>query len=141
MSNEKTHPIRQDYLNGMTYKAVSLKYQIDVRTAKRYVQLNLPLSNLEQRPFNSVLDPYKQQIDLWLSAEKIYASTVFDWLVSEGCTCGYTIVNKYVQEKIREYEEAGYYRQEDKKVRHVQLNKSIFDKSKEEKNYVNSRNG
>ncbi len=141
MSNEKTQSIRQDYLKGMTYKAISLKYQIDVRTAKRYVQLNLPLSDLEKRPFSSVLDPYKKQIDLWLSVEKTYASTVYDWLVSQGCNCGYTIVNKYVQEKIREYEEAGFYSQEDKKVRHVQLNKSIFDKSKEEKNYVNSRKG
>lgn len=71
MSNEKTQPIRQDYLNGMTYKAISLKYQIDVRTAKRYVQLNLPLSDLEQRPFSSVLDPYKKQIDYGFLRKKL----------------------------------------------------------------------
>lgn len=84
MSYEKTQPIRQDCLNGMTYKAISLKYQIDARTAKRYVQLNQPLSDLEKRPFSSILDPYKKQIDLWLAVEKIYASTIYDCLVSKG---------------------------------------------------------
>lgn len=139
MANEIIHPIRKDYLNGMTYKAISVKYQIDVRTAKRYVQLNLPLSDLEQRPFSSVLDPYKPQIDQWLSKEKTYASTIYDWLLSEGCNCGYTIVNKYVQEKIREYENMGFYSQSDKKVRHLPENISVLNKSMEEKNYVNSR--
>lgn len=138
MANEIIHTIRQDYLNGMTYKAISIKYGVDVRTAKRYVQLNLPLSDLEQRPFSSVLDPYKPQIDQWLSKEKIYASTIYDWLVSKGCNCGYTIVNKYVQDKIREYENMGFYNQSDKKIRHLPIVKSILDKSMEEKNYVNS---
>ena len=70
MINENMQTIRQDYLNGLTYKAISMKYKIDVRTAKRYVQLNLPLSDLEQRPFSSVLDPYKSKIDNWLAKEK-----------------------------------------------------------------------
>lgn len=139
MSKEMIQPIRQDYLDGMTYKAIAIKYQIDERTAKRYVQLNLPLSELEQRPFTSILDPYKPQIDVWLTTEKIYASTIYDWLISEGCNCGYTIVNKYVQEKIREHEDRGLYPQSYKKVRKIQENKSVLMKSKEEKNHVNSR--
>ena len=139
MSKEMIQPIRQDYLGGMTYKAIAIKYQIDVRTAKRYAQLNLPLSELEQRPFTSILDPYKPKIDVWLSKEKIYASTIFDWLISEGCDCGYTLVNKYVQEKIREFEDKGFYRQSDKKVRKIQESKSVLTKSMEEINHVNSR--
>ena len=139
MSKEMIQPIRQDYLDGMTYKAIAIKYQIDVRTAKRYVQLNLPLSELEQRPFTSILDPYKPKIDVWLTKEKIYASTIYDWLIAEGCDCGYTIVNKYVQEKIREFEDRGFYHQAYKKVRKIQENKSVLMKSKEEKNHVNSR--
>ena len=139
MSNEIINPIRQDYLNGMTYNAISVKYQIDVRTAKRYVQLNLPLSDLEQKPFSSVLDSYKPQIDQWLSTEKTYASTIYDWLLSNGCKCGYTIVNKYVQEKIQEYENMGCYNPSSKKVRHLPVQSSVLNKSMEEKNYVISR--
>lgn len=139
MSKEMIQPIRQEYLGGMTYKAIAIKYQIDVRTAKRYAQLNLPLSELEQRPFTSILDPYKLKINVWLSKEKIYASTIFDWLISEGCDCGYTLVNNYVQEKIREFEDKGFYRQSDKKVRKIQESKSVLTKSMEEINHVNSR--
>ena len=36
--------IRRDYLDGMTYKDIAGKYYIDQRTAKRYVEKNLPLS-------------------------------------------------------------------------------------------------
>lgn len=138
MSEEKVQAIRQDYINGLSYKAISIKYQIDARTAKRYVQQNLPLSELEQRPFSSVLDPYKPKIDAWLSQNKVYSTTIYDWLLSTGCRCGYTIVNNYVQKKIRENEDKGIYSIYEKKVRHIPENKSITNKSKEEKNHVNS---
>ncbi len=63
MSKEIVQPIRQDFLNGMSYTAIASKYSIDPRTAKRYVINNLPLEELDKRPFSSVLDPFKDQID------------------------------------------------------------------------------
>ena len=104
------HPIRQDYLAGMSYVSIGQKYGIDPRTAKRYALNNLPLENLEQRPFSSVLDPYKSMIDQWLLNGRIFATIVHDRLVEEGCMCGYTIVNNYVQKKICEYEKSGVYK-------------------------------
>ena len=60
--HEHIEQIRLDYLNGMTYKAIAKKYMIDQRTAKRYVEENLPLCQLEHRPYASKLDPYESFI-------------------------------------------------------------------------------
>lgn len=100
------HPIRQDFLNGMSFAAIGRKYYIDPRTAKRYVINNLPLEELEKRSFSSVLDPYKDQIDRWLLNGPVFSRTIHDRLIECGCKCGYTIVNDYVQKKILEYEKS-----------------------------------
>ena len=104
------HPIRQDYLSGMSFVAIGEKYAIDQRTAKRYAIHNLPLEHLDNRPFTSVLDPYKESIDFWLLKGRIFASIIHDRLIEQGCECGYTIVNDYVRSKIDEYEKAGIYK-------------------------------
>ena len=104
------NPIRQDYLSGMSFVSIGEKYRIDQRTAKRYAILNLPLEYLDNRPFPSVLDPYKESIDHWLLKGRIFATTIHDRLIEEGCKCGYTIVNDYVRSKIDEYEKAGIYK-------------------------------
>lgn len=110
MSKEIIQPIRQDFLNGMSYTAIASKYSIDPRTAKRYVINNLPLDELDKRPFYSVLDPFKDQIDRWLLNGPIFARTIHDRLIECGCKCGYTIVNDYVRKKILEYEKSGIYK-------------------------------
>lgn len=115
------HPIRQDYLSGMSYASLGQKYGVDPRTAKRYAQNNLPLEDLEQRPFSSVLDPYKAMIDQWLLNGRIFATIIHDRLIEQGCECGYTIVNDYVQKKICEYEKAGIYKLNEHNVRSKKL--------------------
>lgn len=110
MSKEIPQPIKRDFLNGMSYAAIGRKYSIDPRTAKRYVEINLPLEELEKRPFASVLDPYKEMIDRWLLNGPIFSRTIHDRLIECGCNCGYTIVNDYVRNKINEYEKSGIYK-------------------------------
>lgn len=95
--DDSIQPIRQDRLDGMTYKAIAEKYHIDPRTAKRYAQKNLPLSQLEQRPFSSILDPYKPFIDEVLSDAPVPAATIFNWIVEQGYTGKYRIVAEYVR--------------------------------------------
>jgi len=107
--SEIVHQIRQDYLSGMSFVAIGEKYAIDQRTAKRYAINNLPLEHLNNRPFKSMLDPYKESIDRWLLNGHIFATTIHDRLIEQGCECGYTIVNDYVRKKIDEYEKAGIY--------------------------------
>jgi len=108
--NKIIHQIRKDYLSGMSFSAIAEKYSIDPRTAKRYAINNIPLEYLENRPFSSVLDPYKHLIDQWLLNGRIFASLIHDRLKEKGCVCGYTIVNDYVRKKIDEYEKSGIYK-------------------------------
>jgi hypothetical protein len=103
------HPIRHDYLSGMSFSAIGEKYMIDPRTAKRYALNNLPLEHLESRPFSSVLDPYKDLIASWLANGRIFATTIRDRLIELGCMCSYTTVNDYVRKIVEEYERSGIY--------------------------------
>ena len=96
------YPIKRDYLSGMSFVAIGKKYKIDPRTAKRHAINNLPLEHLENRPFSSILDPYKEIIDQWLLNGRVFATTVHDRLTELGCTCGYTIVDS-MQALYKEY--------------------------------------
>jgi len=107
---ETIHPIRRDWLSGMSYVALGEKYAIDQRTAKRYAMSNLPLEYLDNRPFSSVLNPYKASIDKWLLNGRIFSTVIHDRLIEQGCKCGYTTVNDYASKKMDEYERAGIYK-------------------------------
>jgi hypothetical protein len=106
---ERPEAIRLDYLNGMTYKAIAEKYGIDQRTAKRYVEKNLPLSEYEHRSYKSGLDPYKHLIWEWMKEGPIYASVIYDWLTEQGYRGSYSIVNRYIQSLVQENEKKGLY--------------------------------
>ena len=67
---------------------------------QRYATQNLPLSELEHRPFPSILDPYKPWIDSMLALAPLPASTLYDWLVDMGYPGKYRTVASYVQ-KVR----------------------------------------
>lgn len=137
----KNEVIRQDHINGLSYKAIGEKYQIDARTAKRYVELNLPLSELEKRPFSSILDPYKKYIDQQIRFYHCKSSDIHRWLKENGCTCSYSLVNRYVQKKILEYEKYGSINDSNnnRKIDHKETNLSIQRKIDEEKKHVYDR--
>ena len=128
--SETLYPIRSDYLAGMSFTAIGEKYLIDPRTAKRYALNNLPLEYLDKRPFTSVLDPYKVLIDQWLLNGRIFATTIHDHLIEQGCKCSYTIVNDYVNKKITEYEKTGIYKP---RPRYLRDRTSLKDKISIEK--------
>lgn len=58
--------IRSDRQKGMSYAQISRKYHIDPRTAKKYAESDTrPVYSLTE-PKPSKLDPYKEQISVWL---------------------------------------------------------------------------
>ena len=140
---EKTEQIRSDYLNGMTFKAIAQKYQIDQRTAKRYAEQNLPLSQLEHRPYTSILDPYEPAIRNMLANGPVYAKTIYRKLREEGYSGGYTIVNRRVRQIIQENESAGLYQTNSPKAEKLSSEENyispIADRIREENDYVRSR--
>ena len=130
------HPIRMDRLRGMTYKAIAAKYGIDQRTAKRYAEQNLPLAQLDHRPYYSVLDEYEPVIRLMLRDGPVFARTVFARLRELGYTGGYTIVNRKVQQIIRENESLGLYPADTRRTHRAPAALPLTQRIKEEQQYA-----
>ena len=69
MRGEVWMEIRNDRQKGLSYTEIARKYHIDPRTAKKYAESETkPVYNLSN-PKPSKLDPYKEQIRLWLECQ------------------------------------------------------------------------
>lgn len=102
MEGEKWMQIRADYKKGLSYTEIGKKHNIDWRTAKKYAHsLSKPEYQLTA-PKPSKLDPYKEQIDLWLEEAPFSAVRIMEKLEEIGCKCKYTIIRTYVASKKKE---------------------------------------
>lgn len=97
--------IRSDYQKGLSYTEIAKKHHIDPRTAKKYAQSDTkPVYQLtEAKP--SKLDPYKEQIDLWLEEAPYSATRIWEKVQENGFEGGYTIVKQYVRGKKEQLDE------------------------------------
>lgn len=136
---EQIEEIRRNWLAGMTYKAIAEKYQIDQRTAKRYVEGNLPLRNLEQRPYASMLDRYDPLIRAALAEKPVSAQAVYRMLQQEGYRGGYTIVIRRVRRIIEENELSGRYPPDAPRSRQLPDKETLLQRIREEQNHAASR--
>ena len=91
--------IRADHKKGLSYKEIGIKNNIDWRTAKKYAQSeHKPVYELcEPKP--SKLDPYKEQIDLWLEEAPYSAVRIHEKMQEMGYDGKYTMVRTYVSTK------------------------------------------
>ena len=136
----QTEQIRRDYLDGMTYRNIARKYYIDQRTAKRYAENNLPLSELEHRTYASILDPYEPVLRSMLAKGPVFAKTIYRTLKEKGYTGSYSLVNRRVQQIIRENEAAGIYPPDSPRTRTFSEKRvSITEQIREEEAYAASR--
>ena len=88
--------IRNDRQKGLSYTEIARKYHIDPRTAKKYAESETkPVYNLSN-PKPSKLDPYKEQIRLWLEEAPYSAERIFEKIKEQGFTGGHSIVRAYV---------------------------------------------
>lgn len=78
--------IRSDRQKGLSYTEIGRKYNIDPRTAKRYAQAETrPVYSLSE-PKPSKLDPYKEQIAVWLEEAPYSAERILERSGSRGWT-------------------------------------------------------
>lgn len=103
--NDAPEQLRREHMMGMTFKAIAEKHYMDQRTAKRYVEMNLPLSELEHRSYTSKLDPYKPFIDDEIQKEGWKYKPLYDSLKENGYTGSYHLLYRYVRKRIIELEE------------------------------------
>ena len=97
--------IRNDRQKGLSYTEIARKYNIDPRTAKKYAQSETrPVYSLSAaKP--SKLDPYKEQITLWLEEAPYSAQRILEKIQEQGFTGGHSIVREYVRNKKEQLEE------------------------------------
>lgn len=97
--------IRSDRQKGMSFAEIARKYHLDPRTAKKYaLSETKPVYKLtEPRP--SKLDPYKQQINVWLEEAPYSAARILEKLQEQGFDGKYSIVKEYVRGQKKELED------------------------------------
>jgi len=127
MEGAKWMEIRSDYTKGMTYKEISRKYHIDPRTAKKYAHSDTrPVYSLtESKP--SMLDPYKQQINIWLEEAPYSATRIWEKVKEQGFSGGYTVVKQYVRGKKEQLEEKATVRFETMPGQQAQVDWAYFE--------------
>jgi len=105
MEGEHWMDIRNDRLKGMTYTEIGRKYHIDPRTAKKYAESDTrPVYSLTE-PKPSKLDPYKEQITVWLEEAPYSALRILEKIKECGFEGEYSIVKHYVRGKKEQLEE------------------------------------
>lgn len=91
--------IRGGRQKGMSYTGIARKYHIDPRTAKKYAESDTkPVYSLtDSKP--SKLDPYKEQIVIWLEEAPYSALRIWEKLKEHGFEGSYSIVKHFVRGK------------------------------------------
>jgi transposase len=97
--------IRNDRLKGMSYTEIGRKYHIDPRTAKKYAQSDTRPEYVLSTPKPSKLDPYKEQIAVWLEEAPYSAERIYEKIREHGFTGGHSIVKDYVRGKKEQLDE------------------------------------
>ena len=104
MEGAKWMEIRVDKKKGLSWREIGKKHGIDWRTAKKYAESAEKPKYERKAPKKSKLDPYKAQIDEWLSEASYSAVVIQEKLAEQGCDSKYTIIREYVRSKKSELE-------------------------------------
>jgi transposase len=127
MEGENWMNIRNDRQKGLSYTQIAQKYNIDPRTAKRYAESDTrPVYNLTE-PKPSILDPYKQQIDIWLDEAPYSAIRILEKLKEQGFGGKYSIVKEYVRSKKKDLDEKATVRFETTPGLQAQVDWAFFE--------------
>ena len=97
--------IRSDRQKGLSYTEIARKHHIDPRTAKKYAESETrPVYSLSAaKP--SKLDPYKDQIAIWLEEAPYSAERILEKIREQGFGGGHSIVREYVRNKKEQLDE------------------------------------
>jgi len=104
MEGEKWMEIRGDKKKGLSWTEIGKKHGIDWRTAKKYGESVQKPKYERKEAKKSILDPYKEKIDVWLEEAAYSAVRIEEKLHEVGFTGKYTIVREYVRDKKEDLE-------------------------------------
>ena len=119
--------IRNDRQKGLSYAEIARKHHIDPRTAKKYAESDTkPVYSLTD-PKSSILDPYKEQIMLWLEEAPYSAQRIWEKLQEQGFEGGYTTVRHFVRGKKEQLDEKATVRFETMPGLQAQVDWAFFE--------------
>ena len=96
---------------GLTQRAIARKLGVSRNTVKKYIDdPELILAPAEPRRRRSLLDPFKDNIDAWLSEDDYTATWIYDRLVNMGFTGSYEIVKRRVAQLKGRHQKVAYMR-------------------------------
>ena len=91
--------IRSDRQKRLSYTEIARKYNLDPRAAKKYAECETrPVYSLSAAKL-SKLDPYKEQIAIWLEEAPYSAERILEKIREQGFDGGHSIVREYVRNK------------------------------------------
>lgn len=88
--------MRSDRQKGLSFTEIGRKHNVDRRTAKRYAEASQKPDYQLSEPKASKLDPFKNQIAIWLEEAPYSAQRIYEKLLDHGFDGKYTIVREYV---------------------------------------------
>ena len=97
--------IRNDRLKGMSYTEIGRKHHVDPRTAKKYAESGTRPEYILSASKPSKLDPYKEQITVWLEEAPYSAERILEKIREQGFEGGHSIVREYVRHKKDQFDE------------------------------------
>lgn len=128
MEGDKWMEIRNDRKKGLSFTEIGKKHNIDWRTAKKYALSDTKPGYQLSRSKPSKLDPFKQQINIWLEEAPYSAQRIFEKLCEIGFNGKITIVRQYVAGIKKEYEDKATIRFETMPGLQGQVDWAHFDK-------------
>jgi transposase len=105
MEGDKWMDIRSDRQKGMSYTEISKRYNIDPRTAKKYAQSDTRPEYVLSERKASKLDPYKEQITVWLEEAPYSGVRILEKIREQGFQGGHSIVEEFVRNKKDQFDE------------------------------------
>ena len=122
--------IRSERKKGLSYTEMGRRHNIDPRTAKRYAESDTrPVYSLSE-PKASNLDPYKEQITVWLEEAPYSAERILEKIREQGFTGGHSIVRAYVSSQKERLDEKATVRFETMPGKQGQMDWGFFEDHK-----------
>ena len=96
---------------GLTQRAIARKLGVSRNTVKKYIdEPESVLSTTEHRQRKSLLDPFKDNVEAWLSEDDYTATWIYDRLANMGFAGSYEIVKRQVAQIKGQRQKVAYMR-------------------------------